>query len=67
MARLTSNKRKSLPRTSFAIPSERAYPLDTIDRARNALARVEQFGTEAEKKKVRAAVKKRYPQIKQGS
>jgi len=60
---MTAKKRKSLPKTSFALPGKRKYPVDTKARARNALARVAQNGTPAEKKAVRAKVKQRYPSI----
>ncbi len=63
MAKLSSKKRKSLPKTSFALPGKRKYPVDTKARARNALARVQQHGSPAEKKAVRAKVKARYPSI----
>jgi len=63
MARLTTKKRKSLPRSSFAVPSKRGYPIHDKSHARNALARVEQFGTEAEKATVKAKVRARYPDI----
>jgi len=63
MATLTTKKRKSLKKKSFALPGERAYPINDKVHARNALARVAQFGTAAEKRRVRAAVKKKYPDI----
>ena len=59
----TSN-RKKLKKSSFALPEEETYPIPDIDHARNALARVAQHGTAAEKKKVRAAVEKKYPTLK---
>ena len=59
----TSN-RKKLKKSSFALPEEEKYPIPDIDHARNALARVAQHGTPAEKKKVRAAVGKKYPSLK---
>ena len=59
----TSN-RKKLKKSSFALPEEEKYPIPDIDHARNALARVAQHGTAAEKKKVRAAVEKKYPSLK---
>lgn len=67
MAKLSSKRRKQLPKTSFAIPSKRKYPVDTKNRARNALARVQQHGTPAEKKAVRAKVRTRYPSIGRSS
>jgi hypothetical protein len=59
----TSNRQK-LKKSSFALPEEEKYPIPDIDHARNALARVAQHGTPAEKKKVRAAVEKKYPSLK---
>jgi hypothetical protein len=53
-------KRKS---KSFALPGKRKYPIPDKAHARNALARVAQNGTPAEQKKVKAAVKKRFPSI----
>jgi len=64
MAKLTSKQRKKLPKSKFAMPGKKAYPIDTKARARNALARVAQHGTKAQQKKVRAAVTKRYPSLK---
>lgn len=61
--KLTSKKRKSLPSSSFVFPKERKYPIHDISHARNALSRVAQHGTPEEKKKVKAAVQKRYPSI----
>jgi len=63
MAELTARKRKGLARTSFAIPERRAYPIHDKAHARNALARVAQHGTPAEKRRVRAAVARKFPGI----
>jgi hypothetical protein len=63
MARLTAKQRKALPRSSFAVPSRRAYPIEDEAHGRNALARVSQHGSPAEKRAVRAKVHKRYPSI----
>lgn len=63
MAKLTAKKRKSLPKKDFAEPGKRAYPIQNKSHARNALARVSQFGSQAEKAKVRAAVHRKYPSI----
>ena len=63
MAVLTTKKRNALPKKSFAEPGKRAYPINDEAHARNALARVSQFGTPEEKAKVRAAVARRYPNI----
>jgi len=60
---LSGKKRKRLSKKSCALPGKRKYPIPDKAHARNALARVAQHGTPAEQKKVRAAVKKRYPSI----
>lgn len=56
------------PAGSYALPGggpggADAYPVNTRERGVNALARVEQNGTPAEKAKVRAAVKRKYPDL----
>jgi hypothetical protein len=61
-APLNADKRNKLPDSAFALPG-RKYPIDTPARARSALSRVEQFGSDEDKRKVRAAVKKRYPNM----
>ncbi len=64
MAQLTYGKRKRLRSTSFALPKERRFPINDISHARNALARVSAYGTETEKKQVRRAVYRRYPELR---
>lgn len=76
MARLTAKQRKALPKSSFAIKSRAgtpqgkakggSYPIPDKSHARNALARVSQFGTPAEKAKVRSAVRAKYPGMGKG-
>lgn len=63
MAKLTSQERKKLPTNSFAEPGKRKYPIEDASHARNALARVAQHGSPAEKKAVRAKVHKKFPTI----
>jgi hypothetical protein len=63
MPKLTAKKRNALPEKSFAEPGKRKYPIENSNHAKNALARVSQFGTEAEKKEVRAKVHALYPNI----
>jgi hypothetical protein len=60
---LSTKDRTKLKKTSFALPGTRKYPIPDKAHARNALARVAQNGTPAEQKKVKAAVKKRFPSI----
>jgi len=42
MARLTSKRRKALPKSKFALKGSRKYPIDTRRRAANAKARATQ-------------------------
>lgn len=64
MSKLTSKERNNLPKSDFALPKKRAYPIEDKSHARNALARVSQYGTPSEKKEVRSKVHSRYPKIK---
>lgn len=66
--RLSYAKRKKLPKKDFALPSKRkkgkgGYPIENKSHARNALARVSEFGTEDQKKEVRKKVHAKYPSI----
>ena len=68
MARLTYSQRKNMKKSEFAVPSKRkggkgGYPIPDKSHARNALARVSQFGSPAEKKEVRAKVHAKFPDI----
>lgn len=63
MAKIKSKQRKRMKSSTFAIPSKRKYPIPDASHARNALARVAQHGTPAEKKQVRAAVHRKFPSI----
>lgn len=63
MADLTARMRDNLPDSAFAIPSQRAYPIMDKAHAVAALARVKTNGTPQEKAQVRAAVKRRYPDL----
>lgn len=62
MAKLKAKTRNALPASDFAGP-DRSYPINDASHARNALARVSQFGTAALKAKVRAKVHRKYPGI----
>ncbi len=64
LAKLTTAKRKAIPSKDFAGP-DRSYPINDASHARNALARVSQHGTPALKARVKSAVKRKYPGIKQ--
>ena len=62
MGVLTSKQRNSLPAKSFAGP-DRSYPIPDASHARNALARVSQYGSPEEKAEVRAKVHRKFPGI----
>lgn len=64
MGVLKTKQRNRLKSTSFAMPKERKYPINDLAHARNALARVTQFGTAEEKRKVKSAVYRKYPSLK---
>lgn len=59
---ISAARRKRLDDSDFALPGRR-YPIDTLARARNALARIAQYGTALEIRAVRKAVHKRWPEI----
>jgi hypothetical protein len=72
MARLTAGGRKKLPSASFALPGKGtgpqgkgsgSYPIPDASHARNALSRVAQHGSPAEKAAVRAKVRSKFPGI----
>ena len=63
--KLTYQERKHLPKADFVFKAERKYPIEDKAHARNALARVSQFGSSSEKSKVRSAVHRKYPDIGQ--
>lgn len=64
MTRLSYGERKGMSTSEFALPGRR-YPVNDPSHARNALARVSQHGSPAEKARVRAAVHRKFPGIKQ--
>jgi hypothetical protein len=63
MAVLTAQGRKRIPKKNFALPQKDGYPIEDAAHARNALSRDAQYGSPAEKAKVRAAVARKYPGI----
>ena len=46
-----SKNRDTLKKSSFALPEQEKYPIPDIEHARNALARVAQHGSEAERRR----------------
>jgi hypothetical protein len=63
VAKLTEAGRDKIKASNFAIPEKRAYPIQDEAHARNALARVSQFGTPEEKRRVRKKVYDKYPNM----
>ena len=72
MAELSAKRRQSLKSSQFALPGKGegkggkgsgSYPIPDESHARNALARVSQHGTPAEKATVRAKVASKFPGI----
>jgi hypothetical protein len=64
MAKLTTKARNAIPGGDFALPGRR-YPVPDAAHGRAALSRVSQFGSPAEKAKVRAKVHRKFPGIGQ--
>ena len=63
LSTLTAAGRNQIDDSNFALPGRR-YPIHDLAHARAALSRVAQHGTPEEKAKVRAAVYRKYPQLK---
>lgn len=63
MVKLTARGRKRVKYDNFALPGKR-YPIHDITHARNALARVAQYGSNEEKRRVRAKVYEKYPSLR---
>jgi hypothetical protein len=63
MAKLTAKTRNELPKSDFAVPSKRAYPVEDKAHARNALARVAQNGSAREKEEGRKKVEGKFSGI----
>jgi hypothetical protein len=71
VAKLTSKQRKAMPAKDFAVPSKRkggkgGYPIPDKAHARNALSRVSQFGSPAQKAEVRRKVHAKFPSVGSG-
>lgn len=77
MAKLSAKQRSKIPTKSFAIPSKARgakakkksgnYPIPDKAHARSALRLVGIHGTPAEKKRVRSAVYRKFPEMKKKS
>lgn len=58
--KLSTNARKQLAPSQFVFPASRKYPIPDKSHGINAKARVAQFGTQEQRKKVNAAVNKKF-------
>ena len=74
MADLTTKERQRLPKKDFALPGKGegkkgagagSYPIPDERHGRAALQRVSQFGSSKQKAEVRAAVARKFTEIKQ--
>ena len=63
MAKLTARQRAKLRPSQYAIPEREEYPIPDEKHARMALSEVDKDGSPEDKAKVRAAVKKKFPDI----
>jgi hypothetical protein len=61
-AELDAKKRNALDDSDFALPG-RKYPIPDESHARSALQRVKQFGSPGDQAKVKAAVKRKFPDM----
>ena len=77
---ISQSQREKLPSKDFAVPERKAkklgvegevkgeakgkYPVDTKNRAENALGRVSQFGSPGERQAVRSKVYSKFPELK---
>lgn len=61
--KLSAAERSKLKSGDFALPKERAYPMHTVEHARDSMSRADQSAAPDEKSRVRAAVHKRYPKL----
>jgi hypothetical protein len=63
--KLTKKQRDKIPAKDFAVPG-RKYPIPDEAHARAALSYVSRYGSDEEKKRVKSAVKRKFPNIKIG-
>lgn len=63
--KLNTEERKELPKKDFVEPKKKGYPIEDKSHARNALARVSEFGSPSLKAKVRREVHDKYPSIEE--
>jgi hypothetical protein len=59
MSRLTAAERRALPSSSFAIPSERKFPIEDEGHRRAAMGRLGTPAAHGHESQIKSAVKKR--------
>jgi hypothetical protein len=62
MSKLKAAQRNKLPAAAFAGP-DRSYPIEDASHARNALARASQHASPELQAKIKAKVRRKYPNI----
>ena len=63
MARLSSEERRRLPRSDFALPEKDGYPVSDEGHAKSALSRAKQFASPEEQGRIIAKVKSKFPRM----
>jgi len=63
VAKLTTKQRNALPDSAFAGPG-RSYPINDANHARNAESRAAQFASPELKARIKAKVRRKFPNIK---
>lgn len=66
MAKLKAKQRRKLPKSAFAYPSKRAYPIHDKAHARAALSMAARKNTSGSYAHVKAVVAKKFPSIGAG-
>jgi len=66
MAKMTAKRRNHLPKSAFALPSKRKYPIPDLAHARAALAYGARRDTAGAPSTIRKAVYKKFPSLKPG-
>jgi hypothetical protein len=61
---MRAKQRNALPKSAFALPSKRKYPIDTKKRAKAALSYSARKNTTGSYTTIRRAVLKKYPSLK---
>ncbi len=66
MAQMTKAQRDKLPASAFVYPKTRAYPIFDRKHAKAALALAARSDTSGDLAKVKAAVRRRFPDLAKG-